>query len=199
MKKYNYMKKTLLMVTLVASVLLIASCGNNQKSQDTKDVAQDLNEAKFDANKQQKDTKFLVNAAEINMKQIQLGQLAQQKGSTTHVKELGKRMEDAYTKSQKNLTALARKKSITIPTSPTDDAQDAYTELDKKSGSDFDKAYADKMVSHHEDAIKTFEDATKERHDIDINNWAIAALPDLRTNLNHSIDCQKRCEEMKSK
>jgi putative membrane protein len=53
------------------------------------------------------------------MAQIQLGQLAQQRGQTTHVKELGKKMEDAYTKSQRDLTALANSKRITIPTSQT--------------------------------------------------------------------------------
>jgi putative membrane protein len=199
MKKISYIKKAILLVTFVAPVLLFASCNTRQDSQHTTDVAQERNEARFDDNEQKKDAQFIVNAAEINLKQIQLGQLAQKKGSTTHVKELGKMMEDTHTKSQRDLSALARKKKITIPTSLTDNAQDAYTKLDEKSGHDFDKEYSDKMVSQHKDAIKIFEDATKERHDIDINNWAIAALPDLRTNLNHSIDCQKKCEEMKSK
>lgn len=52
------------------------------------------------------------------------------------------------------------------------------------------------MVHRHKDAIKIFEDATTDRYDREINNWAIATLPDLRTNLNHSIDCQKKCDEL---
>jgi putative membrane protein len=196
MKKINYIKGALLQAIFVATILLIASCGNNQKPVDTKDVAEEENEAKFDNNEQEKDAQFLVNAAEINLKQIQLGQLAQQKGSTTHVKELGKMMEDAHTKSQRDLIALAQSKRITIPTSATNAATDAYEDLNKKSGNDFDKAYADKMVSQHEDAIETFENATTDNYDADIKNWAIATLPDLRTNLNHSIECQKKCDKM---
>lgn len=191
MKTTNYIKGALLHVAFVTIILLIASCNFNQKPEDTKDVAQDRNEANFDSQKQERDAQFIVNAAEINMAQIQLGQLAQQRGQTTHVRELGKMMEDAYTKSQRDLTALANSKRITIPTSQTDDTRNAYEDLNDKSGNDFDKAYADMMVSRHNDAIKTFEDATKDRYDREINDWAIATLPDLRTNLNRSIDLSK--------
>ena len=197
MKKTNYIKEALLQVTFVTTVLiLIASCGYNQKPKDTKDVAEEHNDAKFDNNKQEKDAQFLVNAAEINLEEIQLGKLAQQNGKTTHVKELGKMMEDAHTKSLTDLTALAQTKMITIPTSPTDDAQDAYNKLNKKSGNDFDKAYADMMVSEHKDAISTFEKASTDGNDTDIRNWATASLPDLRAHLDHSIDCQEKCKEM---
>lgn len=194
MEKLTFLKRTLIQTIYVALIFLVASCGYNQKPKDTKDVAQERNEATFDSKKQERDAQFIVNAAEINMAQIQLGQLAQQRGQTRHVKELGKMMEDAHTKSQRDLTKLAKRKRISIPTSPTDDVRSAYKDLNNKSGKDFDKAYADMMVSIHKDAIKTFEDATTDRYDTDINNWAIATLPDLRTNLNHSIDCKKKCE-----
>ena len=199
MKKLTFVKgRTLIQATFVAFILLFASCSYNQKPEDTKDVAEERNEAKFDNNKQEKDAQFLVNAAEINMGQIQLGQLAQQNGRTSHVKELGKMMEDAHTKSLNDLTALAKRKMITIPTSPTDDAKKTYKELNEESGNDFDKAYADMMVSEHKDAIAVFEEATTDSYDTDIKNWAIAALPDLRTHLNHSIDCQNKCDELMS-
>jgi len=195
MKKNRIIKKGLLLVTFVTSILLITSCNNRQQSMDTKDVAIDRNEERFDDNRQ-KDAQFLVNAAEINLTQIQLGRLAQQKGVTTHVKELGKMMEDAHTQSQRDLTALAKSKMIAIPNSPTYDARDAYNKLNEKSGNDFEKAYADKMVDKHEEAIKAFEDASTDSYDADIKNWAIATLPVLRTNLNHSVECKKKYDEM---
>jgi putative membrane protein len=196
MKKTSYIKTALLQVTFVTGILLITSCGFNQNSDDTKDVAEERNEAIFDDNDQENDAQFLVNAAENNLEQIQLGQLAQQKGSTTQVKELGKTMEDAHTKSQNDLTALAKSKMITIPNSPIDDAQDAYKDLNEKTGDDFDEAYADMMVSKHEDAIEVFEEASTDSYDADIKNWATATLPVLRTHLNHSIECQKKTDEI---
>ena len=196
MNKTSYIKGALLLVTFITIILLFASCSNNQKPEDTKDVAEEHNEAKFDNNEQEKDAQFLVNAAEIYLEEIQLGQLAQQNGRTTHVKELGKMMEKSHTKALIDLTALAKSKMITIPTSPTDHAQDAYKTLNEKSGNDFDKAYADMMVSGHKDAIAAFEKASTDCNDTDIKNWATATLPDLRTHLDQSIDCQKKSDKM---
>jgi putative membrane protein len=49
---------------------------------------------------------------------------------------------------------------ISIPTTPTDNPMDAYKKLNDKSGNDFDKAYADMVVSGHKDAIKNLEQFT---------------------------------------
>lgn len=195
MKKFTFIKETMTWATLAAFVLLAASCNNTQKPKDTKDVAEEQNDDKFETDKQEDDAQFLVNAAEINLEQIQLGKLAQQKGQATHVKELGKMMEDAHTKSLADLTTLAKSKAVTIPTSATNDAQEAYNKLNEKSGNDFDKAYSDQMVSEHKDAIETFDEASTDSYDTEIKNWATASLPDLRTHLDRSIDCQEKCNK----
>ncbi len=196
MKKISYLKQALLQLTIVATIFLFAACSSTDKPEDTKDVAEELNESKFDDNKQEKDAQFLVNAAEINLEEIQLGQLAQQKGTADEVKSLGKMMEEAHTKSLNDLTALAKTKTITIPTAATDNALKAYNSMNEKTGNDFDKEYADKMVSGHKDAISAFEKASTDGTDTDIRNWATASLPDLRTHLDHSIDCQKKVADM---
>lgn len=196
MKTISYSNRTLVQISFFAILLVMVSCNSNPKQEDTKVVAEDHNEAKFDTNKQEKDAQFLVNAAEIDLEEIQLGQLAQQRGVTTHVKELGKMMETAHRKSLNDLTALARSKNISIPTSPTEDAQKAYKNLNDKSGDDFDQAYADRMVSEHKDAIEDYEDASNDANDTDIKNWATSSLSGLRTHLDHSLECQKKCEKM---
>ena len=47
------------------------------------------------------------------------------------------------------------------------------------------------MVSKQKDAIDIFNKASTDCNDADIENWAIATLPDLLTNLNHSIKDHK--------
>lgn len=196
MKKLTLAKETMLRITLFAFILLVSSCGYNQKQEDTKDVAEEHNNEKFDNDKQEEDALFLVDAAEINLEEIQLGKLAQQKGGTAEIKELGKTIEDVHTKSQKNLSALAQSKMVTIPTTPTDDAKDAYKKLNDESGNDFDKAYANMMVSGHNDAIEIFEKASTDCNDEDIKKWATTTLPDLRSHLNRSIECQNKFKTM---
>lgn len=199
MKNLAIAKQTMIQTIFVALILVVSSCNFNQKTQDTKDIAEEQNEAIFDNNKKERDAQFLVNAAEINMEQIRVGQLAQQNGTTPQIKEFGKLMEDANTKSLNDLTALAKRKMITLPTTPTDNVQDAYGDLNDKSGNDFDKAYADMMVREHEDAIEVFEEASTESYDPDIKNWATMALPDMRAHLGRSIEIQKNTENINSK
>lgn len=196
MKKINYIKKALHKVIFITPIILIASCSNSQEPENTKFVVAEYSDAKFDINKNEKDAQFLVNAAQINIEKIQLGQLAQQNGNAPHVKELGKMMVAAHTESQIDLIAIAESKMITIPYSPTDYAKNAYTRLNKKSGNDFDKAYTDMMVNGHEDAIKTYEKAARNGNDTEIKNWATSSLPGLRKHLAHSIQCKEKCDKM---
>lgn len=193
MKKTVNIKTVLFSATFLATIFLVSSC-DDSKSQDTKTIAEERNDEKFEKNKNEKDAQFLVNAAGINLKQIQLGQLAQKKGSSGHVQDLGKILESDHKKSQSDLTALAKRKNISIPTSPTKSSKDAYRDLEEKSGNDFDKAYADMMVNVHEDAIETFEDASEDCADKDIKNWAMNSLPKLRKHQDRAVECKEKCD-----
>lgn len=199
MKTTEYYKKTILLGIFALATVLVASCDNNQNQQtdDSKEVAKERNEERFDDNNdREEDSRFLVNAAEMNLEEIHMGKLAQQKGSTEQVRQLGKKMEDAHTKSLNELKSLASSKKMSIPNSPTDDTKDAYNDLNEKSGEDFDEAYMDRTVNGHQDAIDAYEDAATDSNDMEIKNWASTALPGLRNHLNHSKDIQKKFADM---
>ena len=200
MKNISQFKTTMLQSAFVAAAFLGASsCTESQKQQkpeDTKEVAEERNEAKFNTNKSEKDAQFLVNAAEISLEEIRLGKLAQQNSKMADVKEMGKMMENAHTKSFEDLKALAMKKAITIPTAPTDNVEEAYKKLTDKN-TKFDKEYSDMMVKGHKDAIEKFEKASTDATDEDIKKWAAATLPTLRTHLDYAMICQKKYDKMK--
>lgn len=189
-------KSNVFNATLFISLIFATSSCMNNKPDDTKDVAENHNDAKFDNNKNEKDAQFLVNAAEINLEEMSLGQLAQTLGRTAQVKELGKMMEAEHTKLQEDLTALAKSKNISLPTNSTDNGIAAYKDLNNKSGNDFDKAYADMMVNGHKDAIALFETASTESVDLDIRAWATETLPKLRNHLDQAMICQKESGKM---
>lgn len=176
---------------------------NNQMNTDTATVApktdnmnNNMNNAMDTTSGKQADAAFLMKAAEINLEEIKLGQLAQQKGTMPHVKELGKMMVDEHTKAMKELTALAKTKMITIPMEPAATAMDAYNNMKAKPGKEFDKAYSDMMVMGHKDAIALFEKNSTDAKDADVKGWALKMLPALRTHLDHSMMCQKECAKM---
>lgn len=189
----NY-KSILIQTTLILVFMIGAISCTDNKPEDTKVIALESNEEKFDDNKNEKDAKFLVNAAEINMVEVNLGKLAQQKGTLKSVKELGKMMEDDHSKSLNDLIALAKSKNMTLPTSTTNDAMDDYKKMNDKSVSDFDKEYSEKMVKDHKNAVDLFEKAANDGNDSDIKAWASNTLPTLRKHLEQAEMCKKESD-----
>lgn len=193
MKNSKNIRSIFNQLTLITTFVVMASCMNNQEPKDTVEVAEDINDATIDNKDRENDAEFLVEAAEINLEVIQLGQLAQEKGKSADIKELGKMMVEAHTKLLNDLTTLANSKQITIPTSVSNESQEEFNLLNEKLGINFDIAYAELMVSGHNDAIDAFEEAATECADMDIKNWATTTLPELRSHLDQSIESQKKC------
>jgi putative membrane protein len=181
---------------LSLSLFVIHSC-NDGNADDSKEIAEDQNEERFDDRKSEKDANFLVEAAAINLEEIKLGELAQQKGTMADTKSLGKMMVDEHTTALNDLKALAADKGISIPEVLTEDGQDAYDDLQEETGMDFDKEYCGMMVRGHKRAIRKFENTSSNAEDSDIRNFASSMLPSLRTHLEHSEACKEKSRAQK--
>lgn len=185
------MKKILLAskIILGAGVLLLSlnSCKNETKQEDPKEVAEDQNEAKFDTiDSKEDDSEFLVDAAEIDLAEIEIGKLAQTKSTNAEVKKFGKMLVDEHTKSTAEVKAIADKKNISLPTSLTEEGQDEYNKLNEKTGVDFDKKFVDKMIDGHEKAIDKFTKASENANDEEIKAWASKSVTSLTAHLQHA-------------
>lgn len=199
MKNYlNHSTTALQIFSLTAlllgpALLFSGSSCNTIKRSDSKVIAYELNEKNFHEPEDKKNAKFLVDAAEIHLKQIRLAQLAQQEGKQIDVKELGKMMEKINSKTFNRLQEIAVEKSISIPATITIQGLETAEFLDTKSGLSFDKEYCDIMVVNQKEAIKVFEEISEQTNDLDIQVWALSTLPDLRKHLQYARTCQKKC------
>lgn len=200
---FNFKSILVHSILIAGSVMIISSCDEN-KTSDSKEVAEQENIDKLAKNDQtivvidnDNGMKFLMEVAEMQLEEISLGKLAQQKGTSPHVKELGKMMEAEHGKTLSELTALAKSKSVSIPTSVTKDSKDAYDKLNKKTGNDFDKTYSEMMVEHHEDAIELFEKASADSNDPEIKAWATQKLPALRTHFEQAKATKEASDKLK--
>ena len=169
----------------------IGNTVTNPREQDKmmSDTANNNNNAETDAT-------FFMKAAEINMEEIKLGKLAQQKGTMSHVKELGKMMVTEHTQAMAGLNTLAKTKMINLPTTEGQKIMDAYKMLSEKKGKDFDKAYSDMMVNGHKEAIALFEKTNSDTKDADVKKMTTAMIPKLKTHLEQAEICQKECQKM---
>ena len=196
MSKINYLKLALLQTVLIAPILTATSSYSGNHSPAGTKVSLELLYIPIMMSSEEKDAKFMVKAAEIDLLEIRLGIMAQEKGKMKEVKELGKMMEEGHNRSLSALTALAAKKKITIPTKLDDDALADYRKLNNIAAADFDKEYCSMMVKGHKAAIMTYEKASKGSVDADIKQWATATLPDLHTHLDHATACEAKVKKM---
>jgi putative membrane protein len=140
------------------------------------------------------DKQFIIDAAELSLEKMKLGQEIQQKSITPNVRVLGRIMENVFTECWNDLIILINKKSITIPTLPTESIRNAYKQFSSKSESDFDEVYCNMIVNGYKDAIAMFEKAYQESTDTDISEWIATILPKLHKHLGYSVTVQKECE-----
>lgn len=193
MKRKKHYKTVFIKSTIVTATLFTAiACQQNKKTEDAKVVADNQNEYYFDTNSEENDAAFLVNAATINVNEIELAQLAKQRSSNDDLKGFANMLDTDHQASMKVITNMANTKSVVIPTSMTDDGKTSFKDLTNLSNADFDKAYTNLMVKAHQDAITLFDKASIESKDKAIKAFATATLPKLRQHLDIAISFQEK-------
>ena len=132
-----------------------------------------------------KESKFLKDAAEGGMAEIQLGQIAQQNGSRPEIKDLGNQMVTDHSKANEELKSLAAKKGFTLPTDISPKHKGALDRLSKLGGENFDRAYLADMLKDHRTDIAEFESVARSAEDPELKAFAEKTLPTLRSHLQH--------------
>lgn len=181
--------KLYLRVAFCLLVLSFTACKKQQE--DSKELANEKNEAKFEDNKEE-DAKFLADAAEFDLQQAELGKLTALKSENAEVKAFGKMMEEMYNEKVSSLNAFASSKQMSVPTSITENNKEDYNTLNKKDIDDFDKFYLGNVVDKHTDAIDRYTEKAKQTHDPELKQWLNVELASLREHLDGAITLQSK-------
>jgi len=126
---------------------------------------------------------FMREAAQGGMAEVKMGTLASKNAKDAEVKKFGQMMVTDHTAAGKDLEALAKKKSFTLPTD-IGSHQSTYDKLSKMTGADFDKAYVDEMVSDHEADLKEFQKQAENSSDADVKAFAAKVVPVIQKHLD---------------
>ena len=132
------------------------------------------------------DRKFVTEALQHGMAEVELGKLASEKASNDAVKQFGKRMADDHGKAGEELKKIAQDKGITPPTEMAGKHKRLHDRLSKMSGAEFDRAYMDEMVKDHRNDVKEFQREAKDAKDADVKSFASKTLPTLQEHLKQA-------------
>jgi putative membrane protein len=140
------------------------------------------------------DQKFMTKAAQHARAEVELGQLAAEKGSAPAVKEFGERLATDHGKANDELSQLAQQKGVTLPGQPDSAHKNAKDRLSKLSGDAFDREFAQQMVRDHDADVRDFDRESKNAKDADLKAWAGKTLPVLK---EHQVKARELAASMK--
>ena len=103
-----------------------------------------------------KDKIFLRKAAQGGLAEVQLGQLASQKGNTREVKDFGAKMVTDHTELNDQMKPIADSLGVMLPKKLNSADQAELAKLNGLSGNDFDNEYLAYMVKDHHTDLREF-------------------------------------------
>jgi putative membrane protein len=134
------------------------------------------------------DKSFVMDAMADDVSEVQMGQLAQQKGVSDAVKSYGQMLVTDHGKALDDMKSVAGSLGVEPPQSPKPDAKAEMAKLQKLDGAQFDKAFLAGMVKDHQKAVKLFQ--RESRGQGQVADLAKQQLPVLQ----HHLDEARRLE-----
>jgi len=186
------MKKLIYLCCISIGVFTFQSC-NNHDHKDAKDTADSLNKTKDTSSNTAKtggiavnndDAKFATDAVNNGMAEVELGKLALTRAHGERVRGFAKMMIEDHEKTDAELRRMAKAKNITLPEAVDADSRKTLSDLEKKQGSKFDKAYADALIDGHKKTLDLMNKEAKDGRDPDLKAFAAKTAPIVQMHLN---------------
>ena len=134
------------------------------------------------------DETFVMKAAQGGSAEVELGNLAMQRGANQKVKDFGQQMVTDHTKAGDELKAIASKNGISLPAGIDAKSQSTNQRLSSLSGAAFDRAYMEDMVKDHKEDVAEFQKEAHGGSDPDLKAFARETLPTLQHHLQMAED-----------
>jgi putative membrane protein len=171
-------------VLLAASVLALASCGQQAAKTETAE-APAAEAPAAPAAAAMTDADFVQAVATSDAFEIQSSELAATHAARPQVKEFAAMMVRDHRGTTSELTALLPSLNLSAPSPQFDATQTASLEsLRGQSGAAFDDAYLDAQVAAHENGVRAFERYIAGAPAGPLRDWATTTLPKLRAHLS---------------
>jgi putative membrane protein len=133
-------------------------------------------------------TEFLKEAIQGNLAEVEVGNLAQQKGATQGVKDFGAMLVKDHQMANEKAMQIAQQLSVQVPDKPDMKQRALAEKLAGLSGPKFDKEFAESMVKDHNEDIAKYQQES--RLSGPAADYAKATLPTLHEHLKMAENLQ---------
>lgn len=187
----------IMLAALLSTAFALSACNN--RAADNNMAADDVNMATADLNGTDMnagatagtvDSAFLTEAMKGDNSEVALGKIAQTKGASQGVKDLGSMLVTDHGAHKTEVAALAQQNGVAVTDDISDEAKAMQTKLNGLSGADFDKTFVAGAIEDHKKDIAKYE-AQAKSSDAQTAALANKTLPTLRKHLEAAQKLQK--------
>ncbi len=137
------------------------------------------------------DQEFVDFAAQTDMLEAHLGQMAQDQAGTQAVKDYGQMLVTDHTNDYQQLSDAATKANLTVPKGLDAAHNKMIVPFEKLKGKAFDTRYIHEMVMGHTKAIEIYKKEASDAQSPDVKSYATTALPVLQKHLDGAKEIEK--------
>lgn len=138
------------------------------------------------------DQQFVDLAAQTDMLEAHLGQMAQDQASSQAVKDYAQMLMTDHTADYQQLGILAAKDNLTVPKGLGDEQNKMIAPFEKLKGAAFDSRYIHTMIMGHTHAIEVYKKEATDAQSADVKDYATATLPTLQKHLDGAKALMKK-------
>jgi len=131
------------------------------------------------------DQQFIDTAAQTDMIEANLGQMAQESAASDQVKQYAQMLVADHTADYQQLKALAQQANLNVPNAIDGQNYKAMiAPFQKLKGAAFDKKYAQEMVAGHTKAIAAYRKEADSAENLMVKSYAASTEPVLEKHLS---------------
>ncbi len=134
------------------------------------------------------DAKFLQEAVNGQLREIQFGRMAMEKGSDDFTRQYGDMLVKEHSLMLSDLRDIAMKKHVSVPQDVMEKDRNDWKSMDDKSGADWDSSFRNMMIMDHQKDLESFEMAAKKSSDSDIRAFVRKYTPHIKMHLKAAQD-----------
>jgi len=137
------------------------------------------------------DQEFVDFAAQTDMTEANLGQLAANQAAGQGVKDYAQMLVTDHTNDYTQLSTVAGKATLVVPKGLDAAHQKMVAPFEKLKGAAFDHRYIQDMIAGHTHAIAVYTKESTDAQSADLKAYASQALPTLQKHLDGAKDLAK--------
>jgi putative membrane protein len=140
----------------------------------------------------QSERDFMMEAAQADLAEIDMAQVALQNSGTGDVKDFANMIKSDHTSALEDLREMMKDTNVPQPKSIPVELQKDISRMRSLTGGEFDREFVNMIVSEHQKAIEMFRDQQSTAQNQDVKKYVEDTLPTLEMHLEKAQRLQTK-------